>query len=151
MTDFNARAGVLSALIAALMVEAPAAQSAPKAKTHRGSVQPTDSEIRRSSFSGNETQLRLFWWINADCSSGIRPDIRIVRAPSHGEMTFKQVYSVVELVRTSPLARCNGQPVDAVGMFYTSEDDFAGQERMTVDVDYRQGTVHRHTVVVDVR
>jgi hypothetical protein len=151
MNGFIARAGLIAASIGTAIVSASIAHSAPKAKVHRASVQATESEVRRSGFSGNEMQLGLFWWVNPDCSSSQRPDVRIVKAPSHGEMTFKEVFSVVEIRGGHPRARCNGQPVAAVGMFYTSNEDFTGQERLTVDIDYRDGSVRRQTVVVDVR
>src|SRR5262245_59312946 len=117
MNALIARAGLIATLLGAILLSAGGAHSAQK-KVQKAAIQPTEFEVRRTGFSGSELRLRVFGWVNADCTSGSRPDVRIVKGPKNGEMTFKEVYSVVELPRGYVRSRCNGQPVNGVGMFY---------------------------------
>jgi hypothetical protein len=36
-------------------------------------------------------------------------------------------------------------------MFYKSNEDFTGQDRITVDIDFKTGVIRRYLVIVDVR
>jgi hypothetical protein len=124
---------------------------AQKAKQQLAAVDMARSEVRRSVFSGNEMQVGQFWTVKPDCSSGPLVDIRIVKAPSHGDVSLQESRSVVELKKEHARAHCNGKSVDALGMFYISKGDFTGTDKMQIEVDYKVGLVRRISIIVNVR
>jgi len=142
------RAAFAAAVIGAMVAAGDASSQSGKKK--RAAVESSDTPVRRSVFSGNEVRLAVLNWVNADCSL-VRPDVRVSKQPSHGELTFKEVRTVVELQKSSPRAHCNGKPVTGIGVFYTSREDFTGEEKMALDVDYQIGEVRRYSITVDVR
>jgi hypothetical protein len=151
MSIVLSRIGFVGAMVVALAV-ATGASSEPtkKAKPQKVSLGPTEVELRRSVFSGNELRVYPFYAVNADCTS-MPADIRVVKEPTNGEVAFREARSVIELLKSSPRAHCNRKPVQSVVMFYTSKEDFSGRDKMTVDVDFGTGSVLRYNVTVDVR
>jgi hypothetical protein len=53
--------------------------------------------------------------------------------------------------KEAPRAHCNGKPVDAISIVYKSKDGFIGTDRMTLDVNYRDGNVIRYVYTINVR
>ncbi len=150
MSIFLARIGFAAAMIGTLTVATEASsQTAKKEPAQKASLGSQQVDLKRSVFSGNEARLGTLWAVMADCSS-VPVDFRVVKAPANGEVTFREVRTVIEFRKSHPRARCNGKPVNGIGVFYTSRDDFSGRERFTVDVDY-SGEIRRVSAVVDVR
>jgi hypothetical protein len=136
-------------MVGAILVAGEASSQSQK-KSQKANLQSTESEVRRSVFSGNELRLGVHWSVNPDCTTQL-VDARIAKGPSNGEIVFKETKAVIELSRNSPRAHCNGRSATGVGLFYTSRDEFAGQEKFMIDIDYKTGLVHRFNYVVDVR
>jgi len=129
----------------------PAAPAAQKGKAQVAALTTTTAEVRRSAFSGNEVSLAGFYTVNTDCSSGSLVDVRVVKPPANGEVTFQEVRTQAEFQKDHVRARCNGKPVDAVKVLYRSHESFTGTDRMQIEVDYKNGRVRRYSVVIDVR
>ena len=126
-------------------------QSHKKPKPQNVTLQSNEMELRRSVFSGNEVRLGVLWAVEANCDGTPLPDVRVVKQPSNGELSFREIRSVVELKKDSPRAHCNGKPVNGVGVFYKSGEDFSGTERMQIEVDYKIGLIRRFSLIVSVR
>ena len=150
MTNFRFVTGfILTGVIAMVAANSAWPQSVKKPKNI--TLQSAEKEFRKSVFSGNEANLGALWLVEANCQSGPVPDVRIRKAPSHGELEFREMDSVVELRKDSARAHCNGKPVTGVSMFYKSNADFTGTERMEIEVDYKIGLTRRYVLLVDVR
>ena len=102
-------------------------------------------------FSGNEARIGRIYNVLADCSSGPRPDVRIVKPPENGTFHAEAAQWPVDERAGSPRANCNGKIVDATVLTYKSNDDFVGEDKVTIDVDYKLGAIRRFTWIIDVR
>ena len=149
MRALVSRMGFIAVVIGFIVVIGQAPSQAQK-RPQAADVQSREIELRLSVFSGNELRLGAYWLVNGDCTSQL-VDVRVARKPSKGEIAFKESRTVVEVARNSQRARCNGQPIDAVTAYYTSREDFTGQDRMAVDVDYKAGIIRRYNYIVRVR
>jgi hypothetical protein len=127
------------------------AQSAKKPRAQSVALQMDEKEVRRSVFSGNEVRIGMLYAVDAGCEGTPLADVRVVRQPAKGELSFREMSGVVELKKNSPRARCNGTPIKGVGVFYRSREDFTGTDRMQIEVDYKVGLLRRYTLIVDVR
>jgi hypothetical protein len=108
-------------------------------------------EYRLDVFSGNEMRFAAMTNMRADCSSGPVPDTRIVANPTNGEIRSEQIRYIVSRSSSDSRAHCNGKEVDAIGLYYKSREGFVGEDKITVDVDYKIGTVRRYHYVIQVR
>jgi len=141
----------LSTAAVVLAIGATAAPAAPKTKPQLAVMESTSSELRRSVFSGNEMQITTFYTLKSDCLSAPLVDVRILKPPAHGEISLQEVRSVIELEKEHFRAHCHGKSIDAVAMFYTSQPDFTGMDKLQVEVDFRNGKIRRYTISVNVR
>ena len=144
------RTALGTAVVSAVLVIGATAQAAQKGK-QLAALDTTNTEVRRSGFSGNEIKLTYFYTVNPDCSSGPLVDVRIVKPPAHGEISFQELRSIVEYKKDHFRAHCNGKMVDSVGAVYTSRDDFTGIDKIQIEVDYKTGQVRRYSLTIDVR
>lgn len=144
----SSRIGLVAALIGAILVAGEASSQSSKSK--KAAVQSNEVEVRLSVFSGNELRLGAFWYVEADCSSQL-VDVRLANKPANGEVVFKETRTVVEVKRDTARARCNGTPINSIAAYYTSREDFTGQERIAIDVDAKVGLIRRYNYIVSVR
>jgi len=128
----------------------PAAKSQPAAKPEIVRGLP-EERFNRSVFSGNETRIAAFNYVNADCSSGPLPDLRIVTAPAHGAYRLEETTIQVDRKPDNSRASCNGKPVSAVAVHYKPTAEFVGSDDLVVDVDFRNGSVRRYIYAISVR
>lgn len=104
-----------------------------------------------STFSGNESRIHAIYLLLSNCATSGRPDVRIAKKPENGEIRFDPIKIPANAKAGSALAHCNGKEVDALGVFYKSKDNFIGEDRISLDVDYKSGFIHRYSYIVDVR
>lgn len=150
MHDLVFRTALYTAVLGAVVAIGAPCQAAPKGK-QIAALDTTNAEVRRSVFSGNELRLTYFYTVNSDCSSGPLVDVRVVKPPANGELSFQELRSRVEFKKDHFRAHCNGKLVDAIGAFYTSRDNFTGTDKMQIEVDYKTGFVRRYSLIIDVR
>jgi hypothetical protein len=110
-----------------------------------------EARFSRSVFSGNETRLAAFNYVNADCSSGPLPDLRIVTEPAHGAYRLEPTTIQIDRKPDDARAACNGKAVSAVAVHYKPTAEFVGGDDLVVDVDFRNGTVRRYIYAISVR
>jgi hypothetical protein len=115
-------------------------------------VVPAVQEInyKKNVFAGNEARIGAMNIVNADCTSTAIPDIRIVAQPAKGELRLENIQYALDREKTDRRAHCNGKIVDAVGIFYKAKDD-KGQDRLVLDVDFKNGTVRRYSFTLNLR
>jgi hypothetical protein len=111
----------------------------------------SETEVRRAAFSGNESRLGVFYSVGPDCVGGAIPDIRLVRPPANGEVSFQETRTSADFDKESRRANCNGKPVDGVVMNYRSREGYSGTDRFQIEVDYKAGVVRGYSVIVNVR
>jgi hypothetical protein len=126
------------------------AQGNKKNAPQKASLSFSDSEIRISAFSGNNIRVGALWTVDAACKSP-QPDIRIVKQPKNGEVTFQEYRAAIALPEKNGRAHCNGKTANGVHVQYQSREDYSGTEQFQIEVDYKLGFVRSYTVYVNVR
>jgi hypothetical protein len=107
--------------------------------------------LNRDVFSGSEVRIAAMNFVNADCSSGPTPDLRIVTTPLNGEIRQEEITMPVSRPPGDPRSTCNGKPVSAVAVFYKSKAEFTGKDNVVIDVDYKTGLVKRFSYQIIAR
>lgn len=120
-------------------------------KADRSQIRPVPERISRTVLNGNETRLAAPNYLNADCSSGPLPDVRIVEPPKNGAYRTEETSIAAERQVGKPREACNGKPVNAIAVYYKPKPDFTGIDEMGIDVDFRNGTVRRYIYTITVR
>jgi hypothetical protein len=139
-------------LVIALGLGTGAAQEAKKASSKAEIARPiAETVINRDAFSGNEIRVAAMQVVNADCTSGPTPLLRIATAPQNGEQREEEITVPIDRKSGDPRASCNGKPVTAIGVFYKSKEGFTGQDNVVIDVDFKNGNVHRFNYKITVR
>lgn len=136
------------ALISPLAIAQDAKPPAKKAEITRPIA---ETIVNRDVFSGSEARIGAMNWVNADCTSGAVPALRIVTAPQNGELRQAEVTLPIDRRKGSPRSDCNGKPVTAVAVLYKSKAEFTGKDNVVIDVDYKTGTVKRFNYKITVR
>ena len=111
----------------------------------------TQAPMKLSVFTGNEARIGRFYTALADCSSGPRPDTRVVKPPVHGTVRAEEAQLPADERAGSPRERCSGKLMDGTRFTYKSNDGFVGEDTITIDVDYKTGHVRRFNWVIEVR
>jgi hypothetical protein len=104
-----------------------------------------------TAFSGNELRLYVMNQVNADCTSGLRPDVHVVNPPANGSIRMEPVAQTVDRVATDPMAKCNGKKVDGLAVFYTSKFAYVGLDKLVLEADFHTGNIRRYEVLLEVR
>lgn len=144
---------LLTASLALMLVIGPGAavaQDSKKTKADIGRPIP-ETNINSDAFTGNEIRIAAMQYVNADCTSGPLPLLRIVKAPQNGDIRQEEVTMPVDRKEGDRRASCNGKPVQAVGVFYKSKAEFTGKDNVVIDVDFKSGTVRRFNYKITVR
>ena len=138
----------LSAAVVLIIAAVAWPASAQKSKQQAAEEAPVIA--RRSLFSGSESRVAEVGWLRPDCTTST-PDIRVVKAPAHGELRFEEGKAVVSGEQTALQKQCHGKPVDALRIYYKAGTDYTGADSFTVDVDTKLGFVKRYLFTMDVR
>jgi hypothetical protein len=104
-----------------------------------------------SMFTGNEVRILEPNWVNADCTSGSRPDVRVATPPANGIIRTEDSTHIVNRPAGDSRMHCNGRRIDAVSVFYKSKQGFVGLDKVVILVDFLTGSLSEFTVLVDVR
>jgi hypothetical protein len=109
------------------------------------------TRLDRSVFRGNEARIAALNYVNADCSSGPIPGLRIVTPPTNGEYRLEETSIPLDRPPDNSRAACNGKPVSALAIYYTAKAEFTGSDEMVIDVDFKNGSVRRFVYAITVR
>src|SRR3954470_17645700 len=123
ITAAAAAAALLTAISADVRSqEKPVAEAKPKAAAD------THAPFRRTVFAGNEMLMGGFNTLASDCSTSVRPDVRIAAPPANGVGQFDAIIPAVERPPSDIRAVCNGNRVISVGIFYKPNKGFVGAD-----------------------
>lgn len=141
--------GVLAGIAVALACWAGDAGAQDK-KSRKPAVAPSSRVVKIGLFSGSESQIYAFGYLLPDCTIPI-PDIRIVTMPEHGDVRFDEAKVLVTANRSELQKECHGKSVDSVRMFYKSNEDYIGKDKVVVDVDTKAGGILRVSFNIEIR
>ncbi|HZP79036.1 MAG TPA: hypothetical protein VFB45_23065 [Pseudolabrys sp.] len=108
-------------------------------------------EVKRSVMNGSESRLAAMNYIDADCTPGPVPVVRIVTPPKNGEFRMEEVSIPLNRPAGNARAKCNGTPVQAVGVYYKAKAEYTGDDAMVIDVDFKHGYIKRFVYAISVR
>jgi hypothetical protein len=140
-------------LALALMPAATTAQEKTKKAAGKAEVAKglAEQSLNRELFSGSESRIAAMNSVNADCTPGPVPSLRIVTAPENGTHRLEEMTYAVDRPPGDARASCNGKLVSAVGIFYKSNAGYIGPDRIVIDVDFKNGSVRRFNYKITVR
>jgi hypothetical protein len=142
---------VSSVATAIIVIGAMVAGAAHEGRSQQAKASDTQPLIKVSVFSGNEVRIGRLYTVLADCSSGPRPDTRVVTPPANGTVRVEAAQLPADVSAGSLRAHCSGKLIDGTRVTYKSNDGFIGEDKVTIDVDYKTGTVRRLNWTIDVR
>jgi hypothetical protein len=140
----------VSAAIAVALACWTGSASAQDKKSRKPAVAPSSRDVKRSLFSGSESQIYAFGYLLPDCTIPI-PDIRIVTKPEHGDVRFDEAKAVVTANKSELQKQCHGKSVDTVRMFYKASENYVGKDKVVVDVDSKAGGILRVSFNIEIR
>jgi membrane protease YdiL (CAAX protease family) len=114
-------------------------------------IEPPVISLSRAALSGNEVQIAAMNVVEADCSPGPVPDVRVAMPPKSGGLRLSQISMAVDRRKEDARAHCNGKFVQAMGVYYKSASAFVGNDKVLLDVDFRDGSVRRYAIGINVR
>jgi hypothetical protein len=144
------RIALCAAVVAAPMFALAGDVSAEAKKVQKASLSFEDKEVRMSGFSGSKIRIGALWTVDGDCKSP-QPDIRVVKEPKNGEVTFEELRTTAALPKNHVRAHCEGRRVNGAAVYYESKETYSGTDQFKIEVDYKQGFVRSYTVYVNVR
>lgn len=136
------------ALMIALTLAAASPTSAQKSRLQATEEAPVNA--KRSLFSGSKSRVAELGWLSPDCTAST-PDVRLVKAPSHGELRFEEAKVTVSADKTALQKQCHGKSVDALRVYYKANSDYSGGDAFTIDVDTKLGFVKRYAFTMTIR
>lgn len=99
----------------------------------------------RNVISGNPLKLSFFNSTNPDCSSRGRSTIRLIRAPEHGRVNFRQTADF-----PSSRSQCHQRRVPGTAFYYQSQRGFAGTDYVEAEVIFPSGNLTRYSYTINV-
>jgi hypothetical protein len=132
------------------------AGSQKSAGAKRRAAQPKPKSLleevyEKEAFSGSESRIAAMNFVNADCSGGPLPEVRVVTPPSGGDVRMEPIKHTLNRDKKNHRAHCNGKIVDAVAVFYKPKSDFTGADQVVLDVDYKAGAIKRFMFAINIR
>jgi hypothetical protein len=117
---------VFSAATLACLRGSEAAQTA-------GEAQPEKKEASvEMTIKKNQTQsIGALSHLTEDCQAASgQPSIQIIKAPSYGKIDLGIGQIVAKFAADHPRAKCNGQTVPTINIYYTPGKDFTGKDML---------------------
>jgi hypothetical protein len=141
-------------LLALMITSSAYGQTAP-APAPAPTVQPTPSYLNHYNFnrfvpSGEQRMINFYASIWPDCSSRGPVVGRITTPPQHGVLEFAPLDSFLFISATSSLAKCNDKKVPGLGVNYTSEPNYTGEDGADIFIIFPDGSAaeSHYTIVV---
>jgi hypothetical protein len=109
--------------------------SAPTTTVERSAKGPTAKNI----------QVGVYLNVQADCTSGTLPAIRLVASPANGTISIKR-----GKVTATNYKQCLALEVPGFIAFYQSKPDFIGTDMAIIEVKYPQGRTEVQRITISV-
>ena len=101
--------------------------------------------------SGRELRLVFVSEEKLDCTIAGTADVRVINAPSHGQVRIQNERGFPSFAEDSPRRACNKWRVNGVGIYYTSDKDYAGDDYVTLHYGFPDGEEATSDFVVTVK
>ncbi|MCG7392304.1 hypothetical protein MHY87_05240 [Microvirga sp. ACRRW] len=106
--------------------------------------------INKTVVSGKTLKVTAAYFVNPDCSSPERPDIRFISSPSGGTISLKKSIDFPRFPESNLRFRCNTKKVSSHQIFYQPARGFIGKDRFSFKVIYPDGHVVTNNATIDV-
>jgi hypothetical protein len=93
--------------------------------------------------SATDTQVAAFINVSADCTSGPLPTIRLVESPRHGKVVVKNAKA-----SATNYKQCLALQVPAFVAIYRSAVDYAGEDRIVLEVKFANGRTQTQRIKI---
>jgi hypothetical protein len=103
-------------------------------------VMPKPVSISRFIPTGERRTLNFVASLFPDCASRGPIVARMMKAPSHGTLSFVDADSYPNYVATNPLSSCNGKRSSGLNIVYKAEDGYRGDDLAEVFLMFPDGT-----------
>ena len=101
--------------------------------------------------SGTNQRIDFFASVNPDCTSIGIPTIRLIDGPSHGVVTTDKAKDFLAFARPNPRFKCNRRRVAGTKLFYQSETQYLGIDRVRLLIISGSGSEREATYVIQVK
>jgi hypothetical protein len=95
--------------------------------------------------SAQTIQVGLYLNVQADCTSGTLPALRLVDPPVNGTIRIKR-----GKVSATDYKQCLALEVPGFIAFYQSKPDFVGTDKVIIEVKYPQGRTELQRITINV-
>jgi hypothetical protein len=140
-------AGAAPAMAQDTTTPAPASPAPAPADPAPGTAAPNTTTVERSAKgpTAKAIQVGVYLNVQADCTSGTLPAIRLVAKPANGTITLKQ-----GKVTATNYKQCLALEVPGFIAFYQSKPDFVGTDMAIIEVKYPQGRTELQRITINV-
>jgi len=94
---------------------------------------------RLTADSGREVRLAFVSEVNVDCTPAGTAVISTVNSPLHGRLRIQNERGFTSFTEDSPRYACNQRRVAGVGVYYTSERGYTGEDNVTLHYGFPDG------------
>jgi hypothetical protein len=139
--------GIVAGAAPAMAQDATTPAPASPAPAAPGAAAPNTTTVERSAKgpTAKAIQVGVYLNVQADCTSGTLPAIRLVAKPANGTITLKQ-----GKVTATNYKQCLALEVPGFIAFYQSKPDFVGTDMAIIEVKYPQGRTELQRITINV-
>jgi len=89
--------------------------------------------------SGRELRLTFASDVKPDCSVGGAPVIHVINDAQHGRIRLQPEQASPSFAQDNPRSVCNQRRVAGVGVYYTSDKGYVGDDFVTLHYEFDDG------------
>lgn len=102
------------------------------------------AEVSQKIVSSNViTKIDAQYYINPDCSFYGDVQYRVLRKPSHGDITFSKGEGFPYFTNDNVRASCNSHKTPTLDVNYRPSDGYTGEDRIEIIYIYGDGSANR--------
>jgi len=89
--------------------------------------------------SGQELRLVFASDVKPDCSSAGAPVIHVINDAQHGRVRIQPEQASPSFAQNNPRSACNQRRITGVGVYYTSDKGYVGDDFVTLHYEFDDG------------
>ena len=118
--------------------------------------QSTSRQIVSSSYefavpAGEKRLISYSYGLNPDCSSQVRPTVRILQLPTHGQINVVDGFNYPAFLKSDPRYECRKKLVASRQVWYQPDPRYTGSDTVKIESIHPNGFRNDRTVNVSVR